>query len=165
LVARQHASRGSLFGLLRAKLSPDCEACGEDRYRRANEYQDEMLEVLIETGRHLRAESHQLDTLALPVFCRGEPGSVCAAALVAERPADTRGLVELFGRKTRLVDLLGSHLDDLDEPRAKAYMTCRAVLAARIDFEGSSDDANSHRGEAKRRSEQFFRVEASVGME
>lgn len=165
LVARQHASRGSLFGLLRAKLSPDCEACDEDRYRRANEYQDEMLEVLIETGRHLRAESHRLDALELPMFCRGEPWSACAAALVAERPADTRGLIDLFGRKTRLVDLLGSHLDDLDEPRAKAYMTCRAVLAARIDFEGSSDLANSHRGEAKRRSEQFFRVEASVGME
>ncbi|MFM1988045.1 MAG: hypothetical protein RJA99_1002 [Pseudomonadota bacterium] len=165
LVARQHASRGSLFGLLRAKISPDCEDCEADRYRRANEYQDEMLEVLIETGRQLSADAHRLDAVALPAFCRGAPWSDCAAALVAERPADTRGLVDLFVRKTRLVDLLGGHLDDLDEPRAKAYMTCRAVLAAKIDFDGSSDDANSHRGEAKRRSEQFFRVEASVGME
>ena len=165
LVARQHASRGSLLGLLRAKLSPGCESCEADRYQRANEYQDEMLEALLETGRHLGTAAHRLDTVALPAFCRGEPWSACAAALIAERPQAASELIALYRRKSRLVDLLGSHLDDLEDPRAKAYMTCRAVLAAKIDFDGSSDDANSHRGEAKRRSEQFFRVEATVGME
>jgi hypothetical protein len=44
-------------------------------------------------------------------------------------------------------------------------MTCRAVIAARVDFERSSDGANSDRGEPKRRAEQFFRIEASVGMQ
>ncbi len=44
-------------------------------------------------------------------------------------------------------------------------MTCRAVLATKVDFDATPDDRNSDRGEAKRRAEQFFRVEASVGME
>jgi hypothetical protein len=43
-------------------------------------------------------------------------------------------------------------------------MTCRAVQAARIDFE-LTESRNNHRSEANRRAEQFFRVEASVGMD
>lgn len=165
LVRRQRESRGSLLTLLRAKLSPDCESCEADRFRRANEYQDEMLEVLLQTGRHLGDDAHRLDTVTLPSFCRGEPWRQCVASLSAERADGTRALVDLYRRKSHLVDLLGRHLDDLDEPRARAYMTCRAVLAAKIDFDASSDDANAHRGEAKRRSEQFFRVEATIGIE
>ena len=44
-------------------------------------------------------------------------------------------------------------------------MTCRAVQAAKIDFDATADDRNENRGEAKRRAEQFFRIEASVGMD
>jgi hypothetical protein len=38
-------------------------------------------------------------------------------------------------------------------------------MAARADFEATPDDANSNRGEAKRRAENFFLIEASVGMD
>jgi hypothetical protein len=44
-------------------------------------------------------------------------------------------------------------------------MTCRAVLAAKVDFDATPDDNNSNRGEAKRKAEQFFRIEASIGMD
>jgi hypothetical protein len=44
-------------------------------------------------------------------------------------------------------------------------MTCRAVLASKIDFDATPDDRNAHRSEANRRAEQFFRLEASVGMD
>ena len=44
-------------------------------------------------------------------------------------------------------------------------MTCRAVVAAKIDFDATDDSLTDHRGEEKRRAEQFFRIEASVGMD
>lgn len=164
LVARQHASRGSLLALMRARLLPQCDDCELDRYRRASAYQDQMLELLLETGRHLASEAHRLDSVPLPESCAGRPWQACAASLVAEQAQDLAGLTSLFQRKAALVDLLGSHLDTLDEPRARAYMTCRAVLGARIDFERSVDGASAERSEPNRRAEQFFRTEASVGM-
>jgi hypothetical protein len=71
---------------------------------------------------------------------------------------------ERFRRKAELVDLLGSHLDELQDPQARAYMTCRAVHAAKIDYDLTPDDRRAHRSESVRQAEQFFRVEASVGM-
>ena len=64
-----------------------------------------------------------------------------------------------------LVDVLGSHLDDLRSPQAVSYMTCRAVQAARIDFDMTDELRNNNRSESKRRAENFFRVEASIGMD
>ena len=61
--------------------------------------------------------------------------------------------------------MLNDHLDELDSHRAKAYMTCRAVQAAKFDFDATDEDHNFDRGEAKRQAEQFFRIEASVGMD
>jgi hypothetical protein len=37
------------------------------------------------------------------------------------------------------VALLNDHLDDLDSHRAKAYMTCRAVQAAKLDFDATDE--------------------------
>ncbi len=44
-------------------------------------------------------------------------------------------------------------------------MTCRAVQAAKADFDATPEDSNSDRGEEKRRAEQFSRIDASVGMD
>jgi len=44
-------------------------------------------------------------------------------------------------------------------------MTCRAVLAAKIDFDATSNDRNDYRSEANRKAEHFFSIEASIGME
>ena len=60
---------------------------------------------------------------------------------------------------------INQHLDELKTPKAREYMTCRAVLAAKIDFDATEDKRKDNRGEANRRAEQFFRIEASVGME
>ena len=56
-------------------------------------------------------------------------------------------------------------MDEIETPATKAYMTCRAVLAAKIDFDATSDERNDYRSEANRKTEHFFRVEASIGME
>lgn len=164
LVDRQHASRGSLLTFLRAKLQSDCEACDADRYQRAGEYQNQMLEVLLETGRQVAAAEHRLDQVRLPAFCEGQSWEDCAQRLMAQQAEGAAGWLALYRRKARLVDLLSNHLDRVDEPRARAYMTCRAVLAAKQDFERSTDDSNSDRAEWKRRAEQFFRTEASIGV-
>ena len=84
---------------------------------------------------------------------------------MAEKATDFPGHVNLFRRKAGLVAAVNDHLDRIDDPEAKAYMTCRAVQAAKIDFDATDDDRNDNRSEAKRRAEQFFRIEASVGME
>ena len=43
-------------------------------------------------------------------------------------------------------------------------MTGHAGQVAGIDFDLTKDSRNHKRGEAKRRAEDFFRIEASVGM-
>jgi hypothetical protein len=165
LVERQRQSRGSLFGWVREALTPDCEDCEYDRYLRANAYQDEMLLALLETSLHLGPDAYGLEGVTLPRFCGNDRWARCATRLLAETPTDLASNRALFRRKARLVDVLGDHLDALEGPRARAYMTCRAVQAAKIDFDASDDRWNSDRGEAKRLSEQFFRIEASVGMD
>ena len=84
---------------------------------------------------------------------------------MAERPDDFKASTDLFRRKAALVALMNEHLDDLTAPEAKAYMTCRVVQAAKIDFDLIDNEHNTHRNEAQRRSDRFFLIEASVGME
>lgn len=165
LVRRQRESRGSLAEWLLAALAPACPTCEDPLYRHAQAYQDAMLEAVLQMATHLGQRAHQLYDVDLPAWCGDSDFYDCARSLQGIVRADFNGHVELFRRKAQLVDLLGSRLDDLRSRQAAAYMTCRAVHAAQLDFEMTDDDRNNHRGESKRRAEQFFRVEASVGME
>lgn len=85
--------------------------------------------------------------------------------MLAQRPDGFKAYVELFRRKASLVSLLNDQLDGLENHRAKAYMTCRAVQTAKLDFDATDERRNFGRSEDKRRAEQFFRIEASVGMD
>jgi hypothetical protein len=165
LVRQQRESRGSLINWLREAVLTECLSCELSRYENAQAYQNAMLETLLEVGLHLGPEAAELAYLPLPSWCPNDSYLSCARALIDEQPRDLRGHVDLFRRKSQLVDLLGDSLDALTDPRAKAYMTCRAVQAAKADFDATGDDRNNNRGESKRQAEQFFRVEASVGME
>lgn len=165
LVQRQRASRGSLFEWVVAALAPTCPTCEEPLYRHAHDYQDAMLEAILQMATHLGQRAHQLYEVPLPAWCGDSDFFDCARSLQGLRRADFAGHVELFRRKAQLVDLLGSRLDDVRSPQAAAYMTCRAVHAAHLDFALTDDDRNNHRGESNRRAEQFFRIEAGVGME
>ena len=164
LVQRQRDQRGSLLEWLVATLAPVCETCEDVLYAHAHAYQDAMLDAILQLATHLGQRAHGLYDVTLPGFCGDNDFFDCARSLQATRYADFAGHVTLFRRKATLSDLLGSRLDELKSPQASAYMTCRAVQAARIDFELTPEGSNSHRGEANRRAEQFFRVEASVGM-
>lgn len=165
LVERQRDSRGSLVEWLVESFSAFCVSCSDLLYEHAQRYQDELLTALIQVGSDLGRDSHQLHELDLPAWCAGRDYIDCSKALIDERAEGHRAHVELFRRKATLVSLLNDHLDSLDTPRARAYMTCRAVTAAKIDFDLTPDDRNVNRGEAKRVAEQFFRIEASVGMQ
>jgi hypothetical protein len=165
LVRQQRESRGSLLGWLLRRFGPACESCDQPLYEHAQAYQDAMLDALVQVGTHLRLETAALYRAEAPAWCQGPGFGDCIQALKAERATDYAGHVDLFRRKAQLVDLLANHLDDLTSPQSKAYMTCRAVRAAKIDFDATDDRHNRNRGEAKRKAEQFFRVEASVGLD
>ena len=135
------------------------------RYESAQAYQNAMLTTVVETVLHLGPEAAELADLPLPSWCEGRDFIGCANTLIDEKPRDLRSHIDLFRRKAELVDMFGDGLDDLAAPRAKAYMTCRAVQAAKSDYDATDEDRRNNRGESKRRSEQFFRIEASVGMD
>lgn len=165
VVHQQRASRGTLVEWLVSALAPVCEDCSVPLYVHANNYQDGMLQTLLEADAAVKASGLRLPSPKLPLWCRALDFADCARALMAEVPNGQAAHVDLFRRKAGLVAAVNDHLDDITEPKAKAYMTCRAVQAARIDFDATDDARKAHRLEAHRRAEQFFRIEASIGMD
>ncbi|MBN8504110.1 MAG: metallophosphoesterase [Burkholderiales bacterium] len=163
LVRRQREQRGSLVEWAVSALAPVCETCEAPLFEHAQRYQDEMLDAILQLAAHLGGGAAGLYDVPLPAFCVEQDFADCARALQAQPVRAFADQVLLFRHKAQLVDLLSNALDRLESPRAAAYMACRAVQAARLDFEATPDDRNANRGEARRRSEQFFRVEASVG--
>ena len=165
LVRRQRESRGTLVGWLISSLGDVCEACEDPLYDHAQTYQDELLELILEVDADLGRDAHALHTLPMPDWCGGKKFDECARMLIAETTSSSEEHRRLFRRKAAMVALLNEHLDDLTSLEARAYMTCRAVLAAKLDFDATDDDHNVNRGEAKCRAEQIFRVQASEGMQ
>jgi hypothetical protein len=144
---------------------PACETCQQPLYEHAQAYQDAMLQTLLHGAPYVRETGDRMPKLTLPPACGAENFVTCANALMAEKATDFKGHVNLFRRKAALVATINDYLDLLDGPRAKAYMTCRAVQAAKFDFDATEDERNENRSEDKRRAEQFFRIEASVGLD
>ena len=165
VVRKQRESRGTLMEWLVSAAAPVCESCEQPLYVHANSYQDGMLQTLLQADAAVKASGMQLPAPKLPAWCGALAFADCARSLLDERPQDHPGYVDLFRRKAGLVATVNDFLDDITEPRAKAYMTCRAVQAAKIDFDATDDARKEHRLETNRRAEQFFRIEASVGME
>jgi hypothetical protein len=165
VVRKQRESRGTLMEWLVSAAAPVCESCEQPLYVHANTYQDGMLQALLQADAAVKASGLQLPAPKLPAWCGTQAFADCARSLMDEKPQDQTGYVELFRRKAGLVATVNDHLDDITEPRAKAYMTCRAVQAARIDFDATDDTRKGDRAEVHRRAEQFFRIEASVGMD
>ena len=164
VVQRQRESRGSLIDWLLQIAGPACEACEQTLYEHAQAYQDAMLQALLQASATLPPDAPVFDA-KLPAACSPLGFEDCASALMLEKAGDFAGHVSLFRRKAALVAAVNDHLDRIEDPKSKAYMTCRAVQAAKIDFDATDESLNENRSEAKRRAEQFFRIEASVGME
>ena len=67
--------------------------------------------------------------------------------------------------KAAFVDSVGDQLEDIDDPRLKAYMVCRSALAAKDDHDLTPEGNQPGGSESKRRERGFFLVEATVGMD
>ncbi len=165
LVERQRSARGTMLSWLVEYLSPVCDRCELPMYEHAHAYQDELLDALVQIDKHIPRHVHRLYEIKLPEWCGAVDFSACARQLQAQTALTLNESKESFRRKATLVATINDHLDELTSPEARAYMTCRAVQSANLDFRSTPDDRNSNRGEAKRRLEQYFRGEASVGME
>jgi hypothetical protein len=165
MVHRQRAARGGVLEWLVSGLGSVCESCKDPLYQHGHAYQDALLDTILQLSSHLGQRAHRLDELKLPPFCEGRDFYACANAIKARTPTSHQERVELFRHKAVLADLMSAHLDDLDTRQAAAYMACRAVHAAKIDFDLTDEAHNNFRSEANRAAEQFFRAEASVGMD
>jgi acyl-CoA hydrolase len=130
VVHKQRESRGTQMEWLVSAAAPICESCEQPLYAHANTYLDGMLLTLLQADAALRASDLHVPVVELPTWCGARAFSECAGALIAERPPDYRAHVDLFRRKAELVSAVNDYLDDITDPRAKAYMTCRAVKAA-----------------------------------
>ncbi len=164
-VERQKRSRGTLVEWLISALGPLCERCEQPLYEHAQAYLDAQLDTLLQLASHLGNRAHRLYEAPLPAACGDQDFFDCARRLQGETATDFAGQAALFRRKAQLVDRLNRHLDELRSPQAAAYMTCRAVQAAHIDYDLTDDARRSFRGEPHRRQEQYFRIEATVGMD
>jgi hypothetical protein len=165
VVQAQKDRRGTLLEWIYAGLAESCDSCEPSLYNHAHEYQDLLLETIQQTKVALAEDEPGLESLKLPDFCGEMDLSACSSALrQAERGSSVGTSRALFRQKAQFVDMVGSQLDALNSPRARAYMTCRAVLAAKDDFDLTPNDRNANRGEANRKSQHFFRIEATVGM-
>ncbi|HMS27150.1 MAG TPA: hypothetical protein PKC80_07220 [Burkholderiaceae bacterium] len=164
LVKLQRDSRGSLFEWMVSWLTPVCPECEAPLYQHALSYQREMLIALLQVGYDLGIQTQQLNLIKLPEFCKAQSLEDCAKSLLIEKPTNFKSSTDLFRRTASLVATLNDHLDDLSSPDAKNYMTCRAVQAAKIDYDLIDNEATQHRNEKQRRKNSFFVIEASVGM-
>jgi hypothetical protein len=128
-------------------------------------YQDALLEAISELYQDFQYEVPEVAALRVPDSCGDQSLTVCIARFRAERAADLDETIRLFRARAQFIDRINARLDAINDPRVRSYMVCRAVIAAHTDYELTPDDKRSGRGEANRRSQDFFRIEATVGMD
>jgi hypothetical protein len=163
-VRTQKQSRGSLWEWLAAHFDESCETCQRLLFDHAHAYQDQLLTTIAQLEKDIGPEASGLGNVEVPSYCAGKGVNDCAAGLRDRNSPAMPDHIRDFREKARLVDRVNDHLDDLRHPRAKAYMACRAVLGAKVDFDETPEADTPGRSEAVRRAGDFFRIEATVGM-
>jgi hypothetical protein len=137
----------------------------QNHYENAHPYQNGLLEVIIEFYDDLGGKVEELSRIRPPAFCGNEGVRDCAASLRSSKWDSLSSAVELYRKKAAFVDHVERQLDDIDDPRAKGYMTCRAAIAAKLDHDLTPEDKQPGTPESERRRLNFFRSAATVGME
>jgi hypothetical protein len=165
VVRQQRASRGTLIDWLYEGLGESCPSCLQSLYESGGRYQDALLETIHQLYQDLGSEVPAMHTVRRPARCEGRSVPACMAMLRAAHPTDVDATIALVRAKAAFVDTVNSQLDELQEPKLRAYMTCRAVLAAKIDHDLTPGGRRAGSDEASRRAQDFFRVEATVGMQ
>jgi hypothetical protein len=164
VVRQQRESRGTLVDWLYQGLGESCPTCLQGLYASGGRYQDALLETIHDLYQDLGSRIPAIHDVQRPARCEGRSVPACMAMLRASHPTDLQGTIDLVRAKAAFVDTVNSQLDELQAPQLRAYMTCRAVLAAKIDLDFTTGERSAGRDEASRRAQDFFRVEATVGM-
>ena len=164
-VRSQRQARGTLVGWLLKGQGEWCGWCRQRLYASAHQYQDSLLEVISELYDDMAGAVPELDQMALPAGCAGHSLRDCIATLRAAPYDDVASTIAVFHQKAALVDALSAQLDNLTSPQVKAYMTCRAALGAKDDYDLTPEKRRGGDSEAVRRQRAFFQTEATVGME
>jgi hypothetical protein len=165
VVRKQRDSRGTLMGWLYQGLGESCSSCLQGLYESGGRYQDALLETIHDLYQDLGNEVPAMHTVQRPARCEGHSVPACMAMLRATHPTDLEATIALVRAKAAFVDTVNSQLDELQAPKLRAYMTCRAVLAAKIDHDLMPGGRRPGSDEASRRAQDFFRIEATVGMQ
>ncbi|MBK7659866.1 MAG: hypothetical protein IPJ28_12270 [Betaproteobacteria bacterium] len=163
-VRNQKRSRGQLWEWLVAHFDESCESCQRILFDHAHAYQDQMLTTISQLVRDIGPDASGIASVDMPGYCGAKGVEDCATDLRSREAATLPEYIRRFREKARLVDRVNDHLDDLRDPKAKAYMACRAVLGAKADFDETPEGDTPGRSEAFRRAGAFFRIEATVGM-
>lgn len=167
LVSAQREARGSLMDWLYASMWKYCEGCHALMYEHGHRYMDLLLREIRQARLDLGADSDGLEPRRLPPSCQAGSGLVnCVDTLLAAPVGpQLKPSVALFREKAELVDRVNTRMDQFQNPRVRAYMSCRAVLAAKDDFELTPDHRKTRRATARRLAGDYFRSAASVGMD
>ena len=165
LIKAQRDARGTLFDWAFSNFEGVSESARLHLYEQAHTYIDGMLEVIRGTWGDLGGRVPELEEVVAPSFC--ESGSVkkCAATLLNMPHEGTAASIELYRKKALFVRAVGDQWDEIQDPRAKAYMTCRAAIAAKVNFDLTPENKRTGTTEERRRNRDFFHVEATVGMD
>lgn len=165
VVEQQRNARGTLKEWLYEGLGEWCRPCLQSLYESGMRYQDTLLETISLFYQDLQHRVPEVAALRPPESCGDQPLTVCVARLRAERATDLDGTIKIFRARAAFIDAMNTKLAALTDSRSRNYMVCRAVIAAHLDYDLTPDDKRSSRSEASRRSVDFFRVEATVGMD
>ncbi len=162
---QQRESRGTMMDWLYEGLGEWCRPCLQALYESGMRYQDAMMKAIEQFYLDLRLEVPEVLAIGRPAACGGESVPVCTARLRAASASDLEGTIALFRKRARFIDEMNEAMDALTDPRVRNYMACRAVVAAKVDYDLTPEDRRADRGEAIRRRQDFFRIEATVGMD
>ncbi len=165
IVTAQRESRGTLFDWAFSSFEGISDAARLNLYEHAHRYIDGLLDVIMSTHGDLGGQVPELEDVVVPGFCVAGSVKACAAALPTMQHTDLATSVESYRKKAFFAYTVSEQWDDIQDPRAKAYMTCRAAIAAKDDFDMTPEDKRPGSTEERRRSRDFFRVDATVGMD
>jgi len=164
-VQAQKESRGSLVAWIFAGVLDNFDSGKQTMYENANRYQDGFLHIIDEMYDDLGGQVRDLSWVSPPDFCAGKSVRDCASSLLSAEYDPLSSATEIFRKKALFVDVVGDQLEGIDDPRLHGYMVCRTALAAKYDYDLTDEGKQPGGSESKRRSRDFFRTEATVGMD
>jgi hypothetical protein len=165
VVKRQRDARGTLMEWLYEGFGEDCPSCLQSLYASGLRYQDSLLEAISTLYQDFWTELPEIRSMRYPSVCGAYSVPVCIARLRKARPTDLEETVQVFRQRAAFIDAVNQDLDRMADPRIRNYMTCRAVIGAKVDYDLTVDERRAGRSESNRRAQDFFRIEATVGMD